>query len=105
MDASSPQRVVEDGLQVYDEAPHHYSPPKAGDAYHAPDEVVDEKAFAAAPVDGKRDRIAGLKPGMFWIVIVLIALIVIGASVGGAVGGTRASKNDTPASAQSTVSR
>jgi hypothetical protein len=47
--------------------------------------------------------IGGLRPRIFWLLILLISLIVISASIGGAVGGTRSSRKNTSNEAQSQV--
>jgi hypothetical protein len=42
-------------------------------------------------------RIGGLKPWLFWLILAIVSLIVIGASIGGAVGGSLAAKRSSNA--------
>jgi hypothetical protein len=49
-----------------------------------------------APGESSR-RIGGLKPWLFWLILAIVSLIVIGTSVGGAVGGTLAAKSSSSA--------
>ena len=46
-------------------------------------------------------RIGGLKPWLFWLILAIVGLIVIGASVGGAVGGKLAAKGNSSVLQQS----
>lgn len=55
-----------------------------------PDE--QEKIAAQATQSPTGRRIAGLPAWAFWLVLCAVSLIVIGASVGGALGGTAAMK-------------
>ena len=50
-----------------------------------------------APKGTSPRRIGGLKPWLFWLILALVSLIVIGASVGGAVGGSLAAKGSSNA--------
>ena len=50
-------------------------------------------------------RVAGLSEKMFWIVIVLIAVIVIAASVGGAIGGTCSNQKHDSAGVSATITK
>jgi hypothetical protein len=62
----------------------------------------------AEPDKNKRTLMLGLRPCIFWIVIIVLAIVVIGASVGGAVGGRKAleghSQNEGPRIATTTLS-
>ncbi|KAM0425758.1 hypothetical protein ACHAPT_009007 [Fusarium lateritium] len=61
------------------------------------------KIIAEQPQATPRRRICGLPPKWFWIALIAVVLIT-GAVVGGAVGGTQANKssNDTPSDSAST---
>lgn len=62
-------------------------------------EVATEQQFQlplvyqAAPAKQATFLIGGFKPWIFWFVISFISLVVVGASVGGAVAGVKAVKN------------
>jgi hypothetical protein len=47
------------------------------------------------PKEESSRRIRGLKPWLFWLILAIVSLVVIGASVGGAIGGTLAAKSST----------
>lgn len=93
MDHPSPELVVEDGLHTYHEAPQPYNPVQTQNAYF---NVTTEKP-GGPPVAGstgnENHTIGGLRPRVFWSIIAVVSFFVIAASVGGAVGGTRASQN------------
>lgn len=102
METSSPQRAAEDGLHVYHEAPQHYIAPKGEEPYYG---AQSEKIVTSTEAPHQDRKIAGLRPKAFWIAIIIIGLIVIAASVGGAVGGTRASSKSTSTPAESAIAR
>jgi len=85
MDASGPQRVQEDLEAVPHKSYRALIPShKEAVASNAKWDLVGESKH-----NGK--VIAGLSTRVFWFVIAIIAVVVVGASVGGAVGGTRSS--------------
>lgn len=97
MDASGPQRVQEEPESIS----HFHLPPNYGS--RAP---LDEKApivsVESTNIKEEMDRrgsrtIGGLSPRAFWLLIAVVAVLVIAASVGGAVGGTRMSSKPVPA--------
>lgn len=57
--------------------------------------VPDGKYEHSDEAHSKNKRIGGLRPVTFWLLILSLGLIIVGGSVGGAVGGTRASKTST----------
>lgn len=108
---NAPERVIPDGLEPYNPQqnqptsifikpdsssyqPHRDVSSTGGEKYSQSQSVIG--------TDGARQdphRIGGLRRRWFWLLIALIAVIVIGASVGGAVGGTQANKSSGSGSA------
>jgi hypothetical protein len=100
MDSSGPERVPSTGHSpsyIYNSASRV---PRAMVAELQADPGQDRKnSYIDGNEENKnRSKIGGLPPRTFWLLIVLIALLVIGASIGGAIGGTRGSKSIPPAS-------
>lgn len=85
MDGSAPQRVQED-LETHQYYDAQQNKEAVASQSHTQD-LRDEYTHRH-----KSQKIAGLSTRTFWLVIALVAVVVIAASVGGAVGGTAHSK-------------
>jgi hypothetical protein len=90
MDASGPERVQ--GLEHAVDSPHE---PKyivtASSNARSPLADKQEEGYSAA-LKGKSGKIGGLRPWVFWVLILVAGVVIVGASIGGAVGGTRAAQ-------------
>lgn len=95
IDAMKPSQYPQPELHqqpgVYDYGNH--TPNWAPQYPHA-----DEKISKSSP-----RRIAGLPVWGFWLLISVIGLVVIGASVGGAVGGSQSAKDHSSGQATTTL--
>ena len=84
MDESLPERYVEDGLHPHIQTCQPYFDPGI------PSNYTEQNGTQL------NERIGGLRPRIFWLIVGVIAIVVIAASVGGAVGGARSvSKKST----------
>lgn len=77
-------------------APHHHGlhPIEAQQPNQA---WAHKEPYTPTPVPEESKsgrRLWGLKPWVFWTLIAVISIVVIGASVGGAVAGTKSNKSD-----------
>ncbi|KAK4502591.1 hypothetical protein PRZ48_006017 [Zasmidium cellare] len=75
-------------------SPLHQQPPGAYD-YQFPDAAPENSKPDGKTRESPPRRIAGLHVWVFWLIIGIIGVVVIGASVGGAVGGTQSSKGQS----------
>jgi hypothetical protein len=100
MDPSGPERVPLNAHKSPYTCNSASNPPRAPIAEYEPNPGRDEENVSADANEKKKNssKIGGLSPRAFWLLIVLNALIVIRASVGGAIGGTRGSNRSSPAS-------
>jgi hypothetical protein len=82
-----PECVCEEGLHHVDAASglHPIGHEDQGKEAWVQQYVVKE---SYAEKDKASKRIGGMKPWLFWLILAIVGLVVIGASVGGAVGGT-----------------
>lgn len=99
---NAPERAIPDGIETY-----HPQQSQRTSIFIQPDsasyqpvsstgaEKYPKSQFEIGPEGAKQDphRIGGFRRRWFWLLIALIAVVVIGASVGGAVGGTHANKS------------
>nr|POE98259.1 hypothetical protein CFP56_64852 [Quercus suber] len=78
--------------------------------YHAQESLLPhaEKPLGGSESEGKRhgrsSRIAGLPAWAFWLLLIVLGLVIIGASIGGAIGGVGAEKKHDDAAADLTTS-
>jgi hypothetical protein len=80
-----PERINEGGLHPVEESLHpieHKDQGKEAWVHHYA--VTD----SYTPKDSPSKRIGGLDPWLFWLILATISLVVVGASVGGAIGGS-----------------
>jgi len=97
MDESLPERIAEGGLHPHTEAPQPC--------------LAQQTSGLEIPSNNKENgtsqlgqRIGGLRPWIFWLIIGTIAIIVIAVSVGGAVGSQSSAKKSTSSSSASVTS-
>jgi hypothetical protein len=63
-------------------------------ASHDPEVIA--KTSEAADAGAKPRRVGDMKASTFWLLLALISILVIGATVGGAVGGSIAAEKSHP---------
>jgi hypothetical protein len=93
-----PERCYEGGLHPIEEGLHVI---EHGD--EAKEAWVHQRISRTnSPTENNQSRyIGGLKRKHFWCILVIVSLVVIGASVGGAVGGSLAAKESSDGVLQS----
>jgi hypothetical protein len=98
-----PQRVPDSGLHPVEEPQYpkeaqQYTYPH-GENTNSQEPYHQQATGVSVKTDNQGDklqrRIGGLKPWVFWLLIIAIGVVIVGASVGGAVGGARAAKGSS----------
>jgi hypothetical protein len=104
---NAPETVIPDGLEPYppQQSQHTSIFIQPDSSTYQPvsstrGEKYSKSQFDIGTEGAKHDphRIGGLRRRWFWLLIALISVVVIGASVGGAVGGTQANKSSASGS-------